>query len=296
MKPPPFTLHRPSGLEEAAALLAEFGPDGGLVIAGGQSLVPMMALRVAYPPHLVDVNGIPELATLRTEGDALVIGACVRHARFHEPVVPGVLGRLLSHVVGHIAHAPIRTRGTFGGSVAHADPSSEWCLVTATLGGTIGLKAASKRRDLEADDYFLGAMSTAREADEILTEVRLPLLSDATRFGFYEFNRRAGDFALGMALAVFEADGERVRNVRIGLGGIEDRPRRLAEAERLLEGREPSPQLLAEACAAIRDDLDPVDDAATPAEYRRDLAGVVVRRALEAALGRPQDEGRKGTR
>jgi carbon-monoxide dehydrogenase medium subunit len=293
MKPPPFTLHRPENLGEATALLASVGADGGLVIAGGQSLVPMMALRVAYPPHLVDINGIPELAQLTREGDTLLIGATVRHARFHVPVLPGVMGRLLAEVVHHIAHLPIRSRGTFCGSIAHADPSSEWCLVTTTLGGTLRLIGASGVRDVAAEDFFVGAMSTIREPDEILMQARLPVIPEGTRYGFYEFNRRAGDFALGMALVLFTIDGETMRDVRIGLGGVEDRPRRIREAEALLEGHKPTADIVAQACAAVQAAVDPVDDPATPQDYRRDLAGVVVRRAIEAALGRRTDEVRR---
>ena len=133
MKPAPFRYHAPKTVEEAVATLAEVAGDDGRVLAGGQSLVPIMAFRLARPAHLVDINGIEALARLAVDGDKLCIGACVRHAAFHKPVVDGPLGRLLSAVVRHIAHYPIRTRGTFCGSLAHADPASEWCLVAAAL-------------------------------------------------------------------------------------------------------------------------------------------------------------------
>lgn len=283
MKAAPFTLHRPKTLEEAVSILSEVAEDGGLVIAGGQSLTPMMALRVAYPPHLVDINGVQGLDALTVSEDQLVIGATVRHARFHRPVEPGALGRLLSQVVTNIAHYPIRQRGTFCGSLAHADPASEWCLVATTLGATLRLVSASGERLVAAEDFIDGAMTTSREPDEVVAEARLPLLPPNTRFGFYEFNRRAGDFALGMALVAYEWDGAVIRNARVGLGGIEEKARRITAAEEALEGREPGADAFAAAAAATIGDVDAMEDATTSQEYRRDLAGVVVRRALEAS-------------
>lgn len=284
MKAAPFTLHRPKTLEEAVSILSEVAEEGGLVIAGGQSLTPMMALRVAYPPHLVDINGVQGLDALSVSENQLMIGATVRHARFHRPVEPGVLGRLLSQVVSNIAHYPIRQRGTFCGSLAHADPASEWCLVATTLGAILRLVSASGERLVAAEDFIDGAMTTSREPDEVVAEARLPLLSSNTRFGFYEFNRRAGDFALGMALVVYELDGGVIRNARIGLGGIEEKARRITAAEEALEGKEPGPDAFAAAAAATIGDVDAMEDATTSQEYRRDLAGVVVRRALEASI------------
>ena len=283
MKPAPFTLHRPKTLDEAAATLAKVAEDGGLIIAGGQSLVPMMALRVAYPPDLVDINAVAGLGECRVEDGAFVIGATVRHAQFHTAIAPGALGRLLADVVQHIAHYPIRLRGTFCGSLAHADPASEWCLVAATLGADIRLVSANGERQVNAGEFFDGIMSTVKEPDEIIADTRLPLLTDQTMHGFYEFNRRAGDFALGMALAVYDAVDGKMTNVRIGLGGIEEQPRRVTAAESLLEGQVPGGDIFAAAAAAAAQDVDPMEDPVTDADYRRDLAAVAVRRALAAA-------------
>lgn len=290
MKPAPFVLHRPATLDDALSILADVSEEGGLVLAGGQSLVPMMALRVAYPPHLVDINNVEGLGTIGVEDDRLVIGATVRHAAFHRPVVEGCLGDMLAAVSRNIAHYPIRKRGTFCGSLAHADPSSEWCLVARTLDATLTLANVSGHRDVEAADYFVGAMSTAREPDEILVRARLPLLAATATFGFYEFNRRAGDFALGMCLATYSLEGGVMRSVRIGIGGIEETARRAEAAERLLEGQVPGSGIFAEAATAAQDDVDPMEDATTSAEYRRDLTAVVVRRALAGALVRQQQE------
>jgi aerobic carbon-monoxide dehydrogenase medium subunit len=283
MKPAPFRYHAPKTIEEAVATLAEVAGDDGRVLAGGQSLVPIMAFRLARPAHLVDINGVTELARLTVHGDKLAIGACVRHAAFHKPVVEGPLGRLLSKVVRHIAHYPIRTRGTFCGSVAHADPASEWCLVAAALGAEMVARSTAGTRTIPATDFFRGIMTTALKEDELLIEARLPLLPADTRFGFYEFNRRAGDFALGMALVTYRVANGVIVEPRVALGGVEPLPRRIGEAEQALTGRAPDRQAFEAAAAAASAAVDPLEDAITSADYRRDLAGTVTRRALEQA-------------
>jgi aerobic carbon-monoxide dehydrogenase medium subunit len=284
MKPAAFRYHAPKTVEEAVALLAEHAPDDGRVLAGGQSLVPTMAFRLARPHHLVDINGIEALRKLAVEDGRLVIGAGMRHQAFHDPVVEGPLGALLSAVMRHIAHYPIRTRGTFCGSVAHADPASEWCLVATTLGAEMVARSARGARTVAAADYFQGIMTTALEPDELLTEVRLPLLADDTRFGFYEFNRRAGDFAMGMALVTFRLDNGLIVDPHVGVGAAEPHPRRIAEAEALLAGRGPEDAAFRAAGEAAAAAIDPLTDVHTDAVYRRELVAVVTRRALEQAM------------
>ena len=234
MKPAPFSHHAPKTVEEAVAILAQVAPEDGRVLAGGQSLVPAMAFRVARPAHLVDINDVAGLDRLAVENEKLAIGACVRHAAFHRPVTDGPLGALLMTVVHNIAHYPIRMRGTFCGSIAHADPASEWCLVAATLGAEMTAQSVRGKRAIAADDFFEGLMSTALAEDELLVETRLPILSADTRFGFYEFSRRAGDYAIAMALATFRLEGGVIVEPRVGVGGAEGRPRRIAEAEAAL--------------------------------------------------------------
>jgi aerobic carbon-monoxide dehydrogenase medium subunit len=284
MKPAPFRYHAPRTVDEAVALLAEVAPQDGRVLAGGQSLVPIMAFRLSKPAHLVDINGVDALRRLVVEGDRLCIGACVRHAAFHRPVVEGPLGELLTAVVRHIAHYPIRTRGTFCGSVAHADPASEWCTVAAALDAEMVARSTRGTRVIPAREFFQGIMTTALAEDELLTEVRLPLLSADTRFGFCEFNRRAGDFAIAMALAVYRADGGRIAEPRLAVGGAETFARRIAEAEKLLAGRAPAADCFAAAADAAAAAVDPMVDAQTDAEYRRDLVRTLARRALEQSL------------
>jgi aerobic carbon-monoxide dehydrogenase medium subunit len=284
MKPAPFRYHAPRTVDEAVALLAEVAPQDGRVLAGGQSLVPIMAFRLSKPAHLVDINGVDALRRLVVEGDRLCIGACVRHAAFHRPVVEGPLGELLTAVVRHIAHYPIRTRGTFCGSVAHADPASEWCAVAAALDAEMVARSTRGTRVIPAREFFQGIMTTALADDELLTEVRLPVLSADTRFGFCEFNRRAGDFAIAMALAVYRADGGRIAEPRLAVGGAETFARRIAEAEKLLAGRAPAADCFAAAADAAAAAVDPMVDAQTDAEYRRDLVRTLARRALEQSL------------
>ncbi len=283
MKPAPFIRHVPRTVAEAVEILSRVAPEDGRVLAGGQSLVPIMAFRLAKPAHLVDINEIAELGKIASDGKTLSIGACVRHAAFHKAVAEGPLGALLSYVARHIAHYPIRTRGTFCGSVAHADPASEWCLVAATLDATMVAKSTRGERLIAAKDYFEGVMSTALAEDELLAEVRLPLLAPDTKFGFNEVNRRAGDFAMSAALATYCLDKGKIVDARVGVGGAEHFPRRIAEAEATLNGNAPGDKVFRAAAEAAADAIDPMEDHQTTADYRRDLVRAVVRRALEHA-------------
>jgi carbon-monoxide dehydrogenase medium subunit len=283
MKPAAFQYHAVHSVEDAVTTLAEVAPDQGRILAGGQSLVPTMAFRLATPGHLVDINGIEELHRLTVEDNTLSIGACVRHAAFHRPVTDGALGVLLTQVAGHIGHYPIRQRGTFCGSLAQADPASEWCLVAVTLDATITAQSTRGRRTIAAVDFIQGIMSTALEDDELLVEARLPLPAAETRFGFSEFSRRAGDFALAMALAAYRVTDGMITDARLGIGGAEDHPRRIAQAEAALEGKPANAETFEAAAAAVAAALDPMEDAGTSAQYRRELAQCLARRALESA-------------
>lgn len=283
MKPAQFIYHAPKTVEETIAMLAEVAPRDGRVLAGGQSLVPAMALRLARPGHLVDINGVTDLGRLGVAAGELTIGACVRHAAFHRPAAEGPLGKLLSHVARHIAHYPIRTRGTFCGSLANADPASEWCLVAATLGAKMVATSVRGTRTLMAGDYFEGPMTTALAADELLAETRLPLLALDTRYGFCEFSRRAGDFAIAMVLATYRLKDGVMTEPRIGVGGVEGKPRRIADAEAMLKGRRPAGDTFRAAADAAARSVEPLDDVKYPAGYRRDLVRAMTRRALEHA-------------
>ena len=283
MKPAAFRYHAPKTVDEAVAILAEVAADDGRVLAGGQSLVPTMAFRLAKPGHLIDINGVAALKRIGIEDGKLVIGACVRHAAFHQPVCDGPLGTLLAGVVKHIAHYPIRNRGTFCGSLAHADPSSEWCLVLTALDGEVLAKSARGERVIAARDFFKGIMSTALRDDELLVEARLPILAADTRWGFNEFSRRAGDYALSAALGCYRIESGKIIEPRLALGGAEVNPRRIAEAEKALIGAVPGDQAFRAAAQAAAAAIDPMVDITTNAEFRRDLVLAVTRRALEHA-------------
>jgi aerobic carbon-monoxide dehydrogenase medium subunit len=284
LKPASFAYHAPKTLDEAIAMLAELGPVDGRVLAGGQSLVPMMAFRMARPAHLIDINNVAGLDRLAAEAESLSIAACVRHAAFHRSIVPGPTGQLLAKVVSHIAHYPIRLRGTFCGSLAHADPASEWCLTSITLGADIVVASKRGRRAIAADDFFEGMMMTTLGEDELIVETRLPILPQASRFGFYEFSRRAGDYAIAMTLAVFRIENGIIVEPRIGIGGVEGRPRRITEAERALAGQKANIETFRAAAEEAARAVDPLEDVHADAEFRRDLVRAVTRRALEQAV------------
>lgn len=288
MKPAPFHYHAPQTVDEAVALLAEYAPDDGRVLAGGQSLVPTMAFRLARPGHLIDINGVAGLDRLAVESGRLFIGATVRHAAFERPAVEGPLGKLLAAVAQHVAHHPIRTRGTFCGSIAHADPASEWCAVAACLDAEMMAISTRGVRLIAAPEFFQGLMTTALDDDELLAEVRLPMLRPEVRFGFSEFSRRAGDFAIAMAVAIYRMQDGAIAESRIAIGGAEAFPRRIVEAEYALKGRQPTASSFSLAAEIAAKRVDPLDDEHTSASYRRDLVLALVGRALEQARDRAE--------
>jgi carbon-monoxide dehydrogenase medium subunit len=284
MKPAPFQYHAPTTVAETLDLLAQHAKDDGRVLAGGQSLVPTMAFRLARPKHLVDINGVAALNRLVVENGKLCIGAAVRHAAFEKPVEDGPLGRLLASVVRHIAHHPIRTRGTFCGSIAHADPASEWCAVAVALDADMVAESkTSGMRVIPARSFFEGIMTTALHEEELLREVRLPILPKGTHVGFAEYSRRAGDYAVAMAVTTYRLKNGVMSDMHIAVGGAEATPRRIPEAERTLIGRSPNLGTFQSAAHEARKAVDPLDDPSISADYRRDIVRAMVSRALENA-------------
>jgi carbon-monoxide dehydrogenase medium subunit len=279
VKPAAFEYHAPRTVEEAVAILARVAPLDGRVLAGGQTLVPAMALRLARPSHLVDINGVAGFDRLDVRDGMLEIGPCVRHAALDRSAAPGPLGRLLEQVQRHIAHYPIRTRGTFCGSLANADAASEWCLTAVALDARIEARSGRGTRSIPADSFLLGYMTTSLEPDELLVQARLPLLQEDVRVGFYEYARRAGDFAQVMALVTYAVRGGVVADPRIALGGLESRPRRMAGAEGAIVGRVPDERAFQSAAEAAADALSPTEDP----DYARTLAKTAVLRALATA-------------
>src|SRR5712671_3709156 len=285
MKPVSFKYFAPRTVDDALDLLAMHGEEGK-ILAGGQSLVPAMNFRLARPASLIDINRIDALDYVREEGGELRIGALARHARFEAPVTGGALSAFMPRVARPIGHLPIRSRGTFCGSIAHADPASEWCLLAAALDAELVIVSRRGQRSVRPNEYFVGALTTILEPDELLTEIRLPLLDDRWRMGFAEFSRRAGDYALAMCAAFLRFEDGRIVEARIGVGGATDRPSRIAAAEAVLAGTDGGPNIVREAGNIAAETIDPLGDIQASAEYRRDLVRAMVRRALDQAFKR----------
>lgn len=283
MKPAAFAYYAPRSLDEAVALLARNGSEAK-ILAGGQSLVPAMNFRMARPAALVDINRIPGLDGIVAEDGWLRLGALVRHARLEAPVAEGPLGRLLPEVARHIAHLPIRMRGTFCGSLAHADPASEWCTTALALDAVMVAQGPAGRREIPAAAFFSHVFTTDLQPEEILVEARLPLLDANWRCGFAEFSRRAGDFALTMAVVALRLDGGVVRRASIALGGVAPTPVRAPGAAQALLGAAPGAESFAAAAAIAAEEIEPQEDIHATAALRRDLIRAMVRRALLQAV------------
>jgi aerobic carbon-monoxide dehydrogenase medium subunit len=284
VKPAAFEFRRASTVEDAIGQLEELGDDAKL-LAGGQSLVPMMNFRLVRPSALVDVNSIAELQYIEPDGEALRIGALTPHRWVELMEDSELLERfgVLKRAARWVGHYPIRTRGTFGGSIAHADPSAEWCMLAVLLDAEIIAVGSEGERIIPASEFFYGFFMTALEPDDMIVEVRFP--KPAPHAAIQEFARRAGDFAIVSAAVSVNVDGGKSRSASIVLGGVADVPLRVEEAEKVLEGAEIGPEAFEEAGQEAARIIDPASDIHGSAEYRRDLAAVLVKRALKEAVG-----------
>lgn len=283
MKPSPFEYVAPTSLTEALDVLAR-DADETKVLAGGQSLIPMMNFRLARPERLVDINRIPGIDGTEVVDDRLVIRTRTRHVELQNCSLPGPLGQLLRQAAVKVGHLPIRTRGTFGGSLAHCDAASEWCLVASLLDAEITAESRSRgTRTIPASDFFQAIFTTALEPDEILTSVSLPLLDDSWTTGIAEFARRAGDFGIVTATAAVQVVDGVVADARVSLGGVDEVPFRSVAAESTMRGEPWTTDLITAAAEAAAQEVDPQSDTHGDATYRRDL----VRALLPRALGRP---------
>jgi len=286
MKLPSFDYACPATIAEAIALLAAHGGEAK-PIAGGQSLVPMLAFRLTAPTLLVDLRKLSELRQIKITDAGVTLGAMVRWCDIlNEPPLRQA-HPLLVAAVEHIAHYQVRNRGTVGGSLAHADPAAELPGIAVTCDAGIVALGSAGPRVIAAADFFRGALMTALRPDEIVTEIRFPAWPRQRRYGFREFARRRGDFALAAAAVTFDEIEKKFRNVRVGAVGIGDRPMRVAAAERALEGGEMTEATIAGCAAAASAAVDPADDIHATAAYRKTLIGVMVERALRDAAGRP---------
>jgi aerobic carbon-monoxide dehydrogenase medium subunit len=286
MKPPPFEYAAPRKTDEALALLAQHG-DRAKVLAGGQSLLPLLNFRLAQPEVLVDVNRVADLAYIRPANGGLAIGALTRqHALERSDAVRERLP-IVAEACRLIGHLPIRHRGTLGGSLAHADPASELPAVMVALEAEMTASRVGGRRTLPADQFFTGIFTTALEPDELLTEIRVPGLPPRTGSAFLEIARRAGDFALvGVAALVTLDDGGRVSRARLALCGAGPTPLRAREAERVLVGERPEGRVLDDAAERMAAATDPPGDIHASAAFRKKLARHVGRQAIELAVRR----------
>lgn len=289
MKPAWFDYYAPRSLEEALRILADAGRDGR-VLAGGQSLMPMLNCRLLNPDVLVDINRIAALNRLDAAGDALTVGALVRHADLlHDDRVRDGWP-LLFEATKQVAHPAIRNRGTVCGSVAHNDPAAEHPTVLMTLDGTVVIAGAAGRREIPAEQFFTGILSTALQPGEMVVEVRYPRPPSGTGAGFVEFARRLGDFAMAGAAATLTMRDGVCERARLSIVGMGEGPFRARAAEEMLTmrrlGDDEGQDAFAEAAAKVTAAVEPADDVHASSSYRRHLAGVMAQRALKMALAR----------
>ncbi|MFN2211866.1 MAG: FAD binding domain-containing protein [Anaerolineales bacterium] len=291
MKPPPFEYIKPSSIDEALVHLAEHGYDAK-PLAGGQSLIPMMNFRLAQPAVLVDLNNIPELSFIRRdEQGGLSIGAMTRHYMVEHDLLVAERAPLVSEAMPHIATTQIRSRGTFGGSIAHADPSAELVAISVALDGRFQLRGQAGTREIDARDFFLGMFTTQVEPEELLVEIALPPMPPRTGWALKEISRRPHDFALvGVAALVTLNGRDQIEAARIVLFSVGDGPVIAEKAGDLLQDQ-PATQDLFRAAAetAGTEDVDPSSDIHASSAYRRQLVKVLTRQALETALDRARE-------
>lgn len=279
MKPAAFHYERPHDVAEVLDLLAEHG-DEAKILAGGQSLVPMMNFRLARPEVIIDIGAVPGLDQVASGEARVAIGTRVRHIELEHPEIDGPLASLLAKAARHVGHIPIRLRGTFGGSIAHADPAAEWCLLAQTLNADAVVASKRGERVIEAADLFQSAFTTSIADDELLTEVRFPWLGPDWTTGFSEFSRRAGDFAVVAVASAVRLAGGRIAEARIGAAGVGAIPVRLTQAEAALAGKPLGTDAIHAASDAAGEEVDPRGDIHGSADYRRDLVRALTRRAL----------------
>jgi carbon-monoxide dehydrogenase medium subunit len=282
VKPPVFEYRRAGSVDEVLASLAEHG-DEAKVLAGGQSLVPLLNLRLARPSYLIDINRVDGLGSIGN-GAGLTLGALARHRALERSEVVRETNPLLAAAVRFIGHAAVRTRGTIGGSIAHADPGAELPTVLAALDGEVEVRSTRGTRTVPARDLFQGFLTTSLEPDELLTTVRIQVLPPGSGWSFLEFSRRSGDFAIvGVAATVRLATDGRIEQARLAFSGVDSTPRRAGGAESMLPGATPSAELWSDAAHEAASELEPANDVHGSAAYRRHLAAMLAERALMEA-------------
>lgn len=288
MKPPAFAYESPSTARAAVEAANRYG-DEAKFLAGGQSLLPLLGLRLAAPTALIDLNGVAELGHHRVVDDTLVVGALCRHREIELDSGLGVRAPVIMDAVREIGHVAIRNRGTVGGSLAHADPAAEWPVLAVLLDATFVILGPNGVRTVAAADFFDGFLATSLEPGELLTEVHFPLPGEETGTGFVELARRRGDFAMVAVASTLRVDGDgRIAEARVAASGAAPAAVRLSGAEAALLGQRPTSATFDEAAAAASAEATPTADLQGDTDYRRRLVGVMTHRALVRALARQE--------
>jgi aerobic carbon-monoxide dehydrogenase medium subunit len=291
MKPPRFAYHDPATRDEALTLLETY-EDEAKLLAGGQSLVPLLNMRLAQPAHLVDINRLSDLAYIREEDGYLAIGALTRQRDIERSPLVLRCCPLLSKAIVYVGHAPIRSRGTIGGSLAHADPAAELPVVLQALEGRVRTESLAGSRDIPAEEFFTDSLQTSLMSKELLVEARFPVALPRTGVAFSEVSRRHGDFALvGVATQLTLHETGTISAAHVALMGVAETPIRMCEVEALLLDQQPGEELFNMAAERVCADLDPVTDLHASSEYRRSVVGVLVKRALHTAAEQAQQRG-----
>ncbi|MEM8646666.1 MAG: xanthine dehydrogenase family protein subunit M [Pseudomonadota bacterium] len=285
MKPPAFDYIAATSVEDAVAALVKSEGEGKL-IAGGQSLMPMLNFRLADPAVLIDIGRIPGLDAIEETDNGLIVGALTRHAVLEASPLVAKHFPVLAEAMSHVAHLAIRNRGTIGGSLSHADPAAELPLMAVALGASLHITGPEECREVSAEEFFIGALTTDLEEEEMVTAVTFPYLPAGCGWGFEEVSRRSGDFALAAAAAILTFDGPVVSEARLAVTGVDDLPLRISEAEEALLGHELTEEKVAAAVETVRSTVNPNSDAQASADFRRHLIGVLTARVLRAAAAR----------
>lgn len=293
MKPAPFQYFAPREVNEALDLLKQFGEEAK-ILAGGQSLMPLMSLRLARPQVIIDINRISSLDSISAgKNGGLTIGALTRQRTVERSKAVQDRNPLLAATMPLIGHFQIRNRGTLGGSLVHADPAAELPAVGLALGTEFVLRSGHGERVIPAEDFYLGYMATAVEPSELLIEIRIPSWKPGTGWAIDEVSRRKGDFAMVGVVVLVQIDGDTCRDSCIVIFGVGGKPVRMREAEGMLNGKGMGQQTMTEIGKAVSDILDPDSDIHASAQYRKEVGGVLTRKALETALARARESGRK---
>jgi CO/xanthine dehydrogenase FAD-binding subunit len=285
MKPAAFDYVAPNSLEAAVEALAATNGDGK-VMAGGQSLMPLLNFRMARPSTVIDLTHIPGLSFIELRDNMVAIGALTRHADLEFSELIAARLPVMAAAMPHVAHLAIRNQGTIGGSLSHADPAAELPMLAVFYEATIRVQGPGGRRDIPAEEFFVSALSTCLEPDEIVFEIDFPVLTSHTGWAFEEVARRFGDFALACIAVSIELLDERIADARVAVMGVADTPLRLREAEDALRGAQRGPETAARFAEVVRGCVSPADDVHVSAEYRKNLVGALAEKALLTAWAR----------